>query len=311
MIKEILGKENLSYEDIVALLQIDVNSEDFYYLLYKSNQYARTHFSRGYIFTQIGLNTEPCSGNCKFCSMARDNYVSEAKWEMSKEELMARIERTPEYVSDVFLMTTADYDKEQFLDYCAEARKRLPEKTRLIANFADFDLDYANKLKEVGVHGCYHIRRLREGIDTDIDVETRENTIKAIHEANLELYYCIEPIGKEHTYSEIAKEILFAKENSVDVMAVMRRVSVNNNFIEGDINLLEVTKIVAVCMLAVRPKRSMNVHEPNQMSLIAGVNQLYAEEGGNPRDIVTDTSQNRGISVERAKVLLNEANWKV
>ena len=311
MIEQILAKKDFTYDDVLNLLRIDVNSEDFYKLLYKSNEYARNHFTKGYIFTQIGLNTEPCSGNCKFCSMARDKYVTSSKWQMSKDELISRVKRLPSYVSDVFLMTTADYSKSKFLEYCAACREVLPKKTRLIANFADFGIDYAKKLKDVGVHGCYHIRRLREGIDTGISLKTREQTIQAIHDSGMELYYCIEPIGKEHTYEEIAREIMFAKDNSVDVMAVMRRVGVNDNFSEGEINLLEVTKIVAVSMLTVKPKRSMNVHEPNQMSLIAGVNQLYAEEGGNPRDTVTETSLSRGISVEQARRLLKEADWDV
>ena len=313
MIKDILDKSDLNYDDVLKLLEIENGSEDYYYLIYKANEYARKTFSKGYIFTQIGLNTEPCSGNCKFCSLGRDNFVTEKCWSMTKPELVERLKRVPKFVSDVFLMTTADFDKDQYLDYCRTAREILPKSTRLVANFSDFDDAFGKELKNAGVEACYHIRRLREGIDTDISIETREKTIDSIEKAGIELYYCIEPIGPEHTYAEIANEIIFAKEKQIDVMAVMRRVDVNADFSKeaGEITLLEVTKIVAVSMLAVKPKKSMNVHEPNAMSLIAGVNQLYAEEGGNPRDLVTETSLGRGINAYQARKMLAEANWTV
>ena len=43
------------------------------------------------------------------------------------------------------------------------------------------------------------IVRLREGKDTDIPPQRREKTLQAIAESGLDLYYCVEPIGKEHT----------------------------------------------------------------------------------------------------------------
>ena len=141
--------------------------------------------------------------------------------------------------------------------------------------------------------------------------EDREATMRAIKEAGLELYYCIEPIGPEHSYEELAVEILRAKDLKIDVMAAMRRIPVKGTplYEKGQISDLELTKIVAVSNLAVNPSRSMNVHEPIKLAMLAGVNQLYAEVGANPRDTESHTEQNRGFNPEGAWSLLREFGY--
>lgn len=79
---------------------------------------------------------------------------------------------------------------------------------------------------------------------------------------------------------------------------------------KGEITDLELTKIAAVTRLVTRPKLSMNVHEPKQMALLAGVNQLYAEIGISPRDCVVETGKNRGRSIREIKEMLHQARYK-
>jgi hypothetical protein len=69
-------------------------------------------------------------------------------------------------------------------------------------------------------------------------------------------------------------------------MAVMRRTSIPGTPLahHGAISTPELGKIAAVSLLVVRPTRAMNVHEVTEMSLLAGINQLYAGAGANPRD---------------------------
>ena len=64
-------------------------------------------------------------------------------------------------------------------------------------------------------------------------------------------------------------------------------------------------------MLAVRPPVSMNVHEVNPAAMLAGINQLYAEYGVNPRDTAAETSRGRGYSTEECVKLLSENGWEV
>lgn len=305
----------LGEEEVIALLSVDTHSMDYYKLLYYSSAYSKKTFgNRGYVFAQIGINAEPCPVNCRFCSMAADHYLLPERWRRSEEyicEMAAWLGSKP--VSDLFLMTTADYPQQHVIQIGKKVRPVLPEGMRLVANIGDFGPAVARQLKESGFTGAYHIVRLREGTDTQMPPETREQTLEAIVASGMELYYCIEPIGPEHTYPEMAKEIFRAKKYRVAAMAVMRRTAVEGTSLygEGEISTPELCKIAAVTNLVVRPSRSMNVHEVTEMSLMAGINQLYAEIGANPRDVKSETENNRGYSVERTMELLNKSGYKV
>lgn len=306
---------NLTKEDAIELLTINNVSNDFYRLISKANELSRKQYkNKGYIFAQIGINASPCSGNCKFCSLAKNNYLVDSQFEKSITEVVTQAKMIiKNNVEALFLMSTADFDKNKFLSIGEAVKAVLPDKVQLIANIGDFSFEYAERLKTIGFSGAYHIVRLREGIDTDIKKETRLNTLNAIKSAGLDLYYCVEPIGKEHTYDEIADEMIRAREYKVDVMAVMGRVGVNGTLYESasDLSELELTKITAVARIVTNPKKSMNIHEPKRMPLLAGVNQLYAEFGGNPRDNQSATENNRGYDIESVKKLLRDAEYYI
>ena len=105
--------------------------------------------------------------------------------------------------------------------------------------------------------------------------------------------------------------MLRARDYQVDVMAAMRRVSVEKTrFGTRDmIDDFELAKIVAVTRLVVMPRVSMNVHEPNLTAMTAGVNQLYAEIGVNPRDTSRDTEISRGYSTDQVTSMLSESGF--
>lgn len=309
---------DLSKEEAIYLLNVENGSKDFYKIIEKANAMTRQEYqNKAYIFSQIGLNAKPCSGNCKFCSMAANNYVIVEEFQKSMKDIDQLKELATSLVRagthDIFLMTTADYPLEEYLEIGKAIRGCLPDSVRLVANIGDFDLETAFRLKSVGFTGVYHIKRLREGVDTDIDPEIRLQTIQNVHDSGLELYYCIEPIGPEHSYDELAEEMLRARALDVKAMAVMRRTPVPGTPMAqaGMISSVELTKIAAVTRLVSRPSRSMNVHEVTPMSLLAGVNQLYAEAGANPRDQVSDTSVNRGYSVSSVANLLLDAEFEL
>ena len=305
----------LTETEIIELLSIDNFSEDFYRLISASNVYSRKTFdNKGYIFVQIGLNTEPCSGNCLFCSMGAGHFSVNGKWRKNPDEIVDEIKKVElEDINDVFLMTTADYPLNDYLQVVKKVKPLLNERLRLVANIADFNLEEAKMLKEAGITGAYHVNRLREGVDTSLKVETRLQTLEAIKLAGLELYYCIEPIGAEHTYDEILTEILRAKYLHPEVMAVMRRVNYLGSPMSDRkmVSAIELIKIAAVTNLVVKPSRAMNLHESEPMSLLAGINQLYAEMGANPRDINEKTELSRGISINQAKTMLVDAGYVI
>jgi biotin synthase len=62
----------LDKDETITLLNIKNGFPEFYELLSVANQMTRLDFNnKAYIFAQIGLNAEPCSKNCKFCSMRK------------------------------------------------------------------------------------------------------------------------------------------------------------------------------------------------------------------------------------------------
>ena len=132
MFKEILNKLhnniNLSKEDALFLLNVENNSSDYHTLLNTSNDLTRNEYNnKGYIFAQIGLNAEPCSKNCKFCSMASSHYAMDTTWKKSEntilEEAKSIIKST---VDDLFLMITADYNIDNFIYISSKVKKLMP-----------------------------------------------------------------------------------------------------------------------------------------------------------------------------------------
>jgi biotin synthase len=307
------GIYGLTDNEILELLNIENYSSEFYRLLYVSDKLSRKKFKeRGYVFTQIGINAQPCSVNCRFCSMGVGHYSLDSEWEKDVSDLESEVKKIQNFdIDDLFLMTTADYPFEKFLNISDKVRLFLKPHQRFVANIGDFNLEKAKQLKTLGFTGIYHINRLREGIDTLVKPIDRERTIEAVLNAGLELYYCIEPIGPEHSYEEIMVEIIRARNLKISVMAVMRRIPVPGTplFELGKISATELTKIVAVTNVVVNPSRSMNVHEPIQMALLAGVNQLYAEAGANPRDTISNTEKGRGFTPDKAWDMLWEGGY--
>ena len=136
-------------------------------------------------------------------------------------------------------------------------------------------------------------------------------TMDAVKAAGLELYYCVEPIGPEHTNEQLAEEMIRPRQYPVGVMAVMKRTAVPGTALaaRGEVSAARLAQICAAATLAMRPQRAMCVHEPDELCLMAGANQLYAECGANPRDTETETSKGRGFSVADARAMLRKAEW--
>lgn len=315
LFEKIKNGYNLTKEDAIALLKVNNFSTEYFELLSLSNNRSQKTFNgKGYLFAQIGINAKPCDGGCKFCSLSIDNYIMESENEKTTEEILEEVRKVDfRKVGTLFLMTTANYNQNKFIEVIKRVKEIIPEDKNLVANIGDFDYEYAVRIKEAGITGVYHIVRLREEIDTSLSVNQRINTLEAIKKAELKLYYCIEPIGKEHTAEELYVEMERAKVYNVDVMAVMRRVNVNKDryVVNSEIDEYEFAKIAAVTNLYVQPKVSMNVHEPSKVAMIAGINQLYIEIGINPRDNILETAHNRGYSEREAEKLLLDLGYKL
>jgi biotin synthase len=160
---------------------------------------------------------------------------------------------------------------------------------------------------------------LREGSDTRINPEERLQTINAARDVGLDLSYCVEPIGPEHTPAELVAEMFRGREFNAVNLACMWRVPVPELPLSkfGRISEVTLAKAVAVTRIVAGDSiKAMGVHEPRILPLIAGANQIYAQTAGfSPRrrpnltDSNEDASKGKGYSVEACKNLLREAGY--
>ncbi|MCX8084281.1 MAG: radical SAM protein [Calditerrivibrio sp.] len=317
IIKKAFNNERLTHEEIVYLLKIDPVSEEGYAIITAGGILSRKISKNvAEVHGQFALNLAPCPVDCKFCSFAPINGIfSEAK-ELSIDEALkyaSEFERNRECAA-IYVMTTANYDFGKFIEYSTEIRKHLKPTTILIANIGDQNLSNAFKLKQAGFTGVYHAVRMGEGKDNKISKNKRLETINNFKEAGLLVGTCVEPIGSEHSFEEIAEKIIIASEINPVFSGAMRRINIPGGqlSIYPTVPEIKMAQIVAITRLATQHEVVGNcTHEPNSLGIYAGANIIWAESGANPRDTEEKTEKSRGFSVSNCSLLLKDAGWQV
>ncbi len=316
LLQKASNDERLTRAELVRLLEFPCDSFESYRMMSLANETAkRLTDNTAEVHGQFSLNLSPCGCNCKFCSFAGINKIFTKSSELSAEEAVANarlFERNG--ANSVFVMTTAGYPLEKFLEISAEIRKNLKKETVLIANVGDQTIDQAKRIKDAGYHGVYHALRMREGTDTGINPEKRKTSINNFIEAGLKVGTCIEPIGPEHTNEEIADMIIYTGSFNAAFSGAMRRITIPGGALEkyGMISELRMAQIVAVTRLGIPHSIKGNcTHEPCTLGAIAGANLFWAEIGANPRDTVENTENGRGDTVDHCKKLFRESEWNV
>ncbi|OUJ19497.1 (2R3R)-3-methylornithine synthase involved in pyrrolysine biosynthesis PylB [Methanonatronarchaeum thermophilum] len=305
----------LTEQDTEKLQNIEINTPEYYQLINKANQLTRNQFNnQGEVYGQIGINIKPCPEKCQFCNLAEDYTPFTENHELTPNQVVKKaIKFEQQGVNAIFLMTTADYPFQKYIEIAEKVRQNISPKLPLVANIGDFNQKQAQKLVETGFQGAYHVHRLREGEDTDINPQKRIKTLKAIKNSELDLSYCVEPIGNEHTPQEITKEIYRGIEyNAVNHACMWRQPPKKGPKSNTQrITQQKLAKTIAITRLTTNNTiDAMGVHEPTLIPLIAGANQIYAETGPNPRDTQKDTSKGRGYTPKQARQLLKKAGHK-
>lgn len=305
-----------SKEECIRLLSLPENSPEADDLRKAAHIVSRQRFmSQGILKAQIGIDTSRCAGACKFCGfgdgvsdvdvrlMPIDEIVERAISLAGSEELYM-----------LLLMTMHDFRFSRLLKVVDAVRAAIPTCTQLAVNIGDIDAVQARELAAAGVGGAYHVRRLREGIDTALSPAARVDTIHAFLDAGIQWYTCCEPIGPEHSPEELAEEIFLGVTLGCSLHATMHRIAVPGTPMasRGQISetrLAQITAVVALATVGLPRLAGISVHEPNLPSLLAGANAITAESGANPRDTTRNTEDGRGRSIEYCKTLLREAGY--
>lgn len=303
-------------EEIDLLFRVPLKTEEAMVIQYGSRKMSE-HLSRGKaeIHGQVGINIGPCPKNCQFCSFASSNKVFPTNSVLSLEDIIARCQDFEDVGANaIYLMSTANFSFDRYIEIAREVRKNLKPETVLVANVGDFTYEQALALKQAGVNGVYHALRLGEGTVTGIDPSLRLNTFKAAKEAGLALGTCVEPVGPEHSVEELVEKTLIARESNPVFSGAMRRITLPGTPLSkyGMMSEAKMAHILAVVRLAMGPDILGNcTHEPNVHGAAAGANLIWAEVGSNPRDIAGETQKNRGFSVEKCREIFWEADWEV
>jgi len=309
-----LSRGEVSRSDCLRLLQVRDYSKEMYNLFYAANKLSKNMFdSMGQVHAQVGIDYAPCPKRCRFCVFGN---VKAEHLKLSLEEVVLRAKEFERAGADaIYLMTTADFDFGRYIKIGEAVKKAISPKTPLVANIGDFGKNEAEELSKTGFTAAYHVVRLREGRDTHIDPKTRLKTIEHAKKAGLKIFFCVEPVGPEHSNEEIADLIYLGKELGVAFSGAMRRTSTSKTPLSkhGEITWTTLAKIVAATRLIMADKVVAHcTHEPNLPSLLAGANLIWAETGPNPRDTCLDTSKagGRGLTVRECRRLLWEAGYR-
>lgn len=317
ILEEALAGQAPDRQACLALLDLHPNSLEASALRAVADFLSRQRFGNaGILLGQIGIDCAPCPGDCQFCTFA-ESTITQLPHRLSQEEILrlACSFTAGHDLYALFLMAMHTFDFEFLLQTVAAVRAVIPAQTRIVVNVGDFDAVQAAEMRQAGVSGAYHVRRLREGVDTNLDPEDRVATIETIRAAGLDWYTCCEPIGPEHDVRELTDQLFLGVEMGCYQHAAMRRVPVPGTPLaqKGQISERRLAQIVAVTTLAAMASpelQTIAVHEPNALGLVSGANTVYAEAGVNPRDEQENTQDNRGMDITRCRAMLAETGFE-
>lgn len=306
----------LTREDCAYLLSFDEKGYESALIRATANDVVRKKTDNSAIILgQIGVDVRPCPGRCKFCTFGELHTKFEPS-KMSEEELERKMHEFCDEgdLYGLYLMTMHEYDLDNYLRIVEHARKVAPATTQIWANIGDSSYEDLKAIHDVGVSGIYHVCRLREGEDTELDPKDRIRTMENAKKAGLELYTCCEPIGPEHTIEELVENIFIGVEMGVYQHAAMRRVAVPGAPLAergqiSELRLAHIAACIALTSVTVPTLAYMGLHEPNELGYLSGSNIITAESGANPRDNTGDTSKGRGMDMGRCRKMLYECGF--
>ena len=178
IIKNIFNGKGPSKEECVYLLSFEPHSLESTFMMSIANNICRTRLNNGgVIYAQIGIDIAPCGANCGFCAFSAE-HTDIKPHRMSSEEIAYAVQTLSREgdLFGVFLMTMENVDIEYVLKAVQTTRESLATNSQIWVNIGDITNTEAEKLKEAGVDGAYHVLRLREGVDSNLNPDDRLKT---------------------------------------------------------------------------------------------------------------------------------------
>ena len=301
------NKEDVSREECEYLLGFSENSQESLFICGLADRYLRAVCNNTAILNvQIGIQQNPCPGNCRFCNFNRGTSGIRPG-RMDDDVLRAYISECVRYgdVRTISLMTMQNYDIDHLI-HCIRVVKQDAKGVKITLNIGDTSYDDCLELKRAGATGAYHACRLREGIDTDLRPEDRIQTIRNFLEAGFTVSTCTEPIGPEHSVGEVLDNYYRGMELGTDSGSVMARVPVPDTPFGGlpSLPMARVRQLRATLFMAStsRGKEGSTI-DIWDSGYFNGFNRFHAEYGCNPRDSNDRSEEGFGHTVGFARRL--------
>ena len=311
-----INDELLEKETIVALLNIDPDSDDALYLRKCADKAAHIITENSaYLWGAIGVDSIPCSMNCRFCSFGEAWKLVKNERYFTEAEIMEQVRCfVSEGVRFIVLRTTEFYSIDDLCAKIGRIKSEIPGEYELILNTGEFNLKTAEKMYDSGVSGIYHALRLREGTDTGFAPEDRLATLKAVQQSRLMLISLVEPVGPEHSNEEIADAFMVTVNHDAYVSGTMARVPVKGTPL-GNSKMISdnrIAQLTAVFRLASGRKiKNICVHPASKEAVESGANIAVVEMGAVPRAEAFSKKEWNSFAVTDARRLFENAGYDI
>ena len=307
--------ELLNPEEAILVLHEDLQGETLERVFAEADRRTRAYWkNRGRIWTAIGVDSAPCTRNCKFCSHGAAWGVFKEPHELTADEVLRHVRQMIPFQPDwITLRTTQDYGIEKLCVLVREIRKLIPSEIEIVVNTGEFGIEEARQLKDAGVAVVYHTIRLREGCDTGLSIEDRIKTLEAMQKAGLKMAALVEPLGPEHTDVEIVDAAFRLKPFDIKLGGVMARVPIPGTplYELGQVSEERQTRAIAMTRLIYGTEvDAICIHPPLPAALKAGANTVVVECGAIPRDHDASDAPWRDFDIPAANQLFSEQGFK-
>lgn len=299
-----LEGQPLGHSEIVRLCDVDEFSLDAYYVNWAAEQVSRcASEGTAEVHAQIGIDANPCSKDCAFCSFAVGNTARSGSMEMPLDVIIDYARAYAEEGANCLtIMITADYDFGRYVDCLARIREAIGPDMPLTANLGDFGVAEAERLKAAGVGSVYHAVRMGEGIVNRIPLDARFQTIEAAHAAGLKVMSCLEMIDPRWSNDEVAINMQRLIDCKPEMITAWGMIAVPGTRSCGEAHYTYPKYDLYSSVMRLACDRATRFGHGNL---------CWAEVGTNPRDNSNATERDGlGDSVRKVREDLEHKGWK-
>lgn len=304
----------LTDEEIAFVFDLYPYSKEAFYVRWAGQRKSRELSGNlAEVHAQIGLDTGPCPQKCHCCAFAGRGTDAELDKMPLGEVLDYARTFQDQGANLLLLMTTVLYPFDELLEVCGRVREAIGPDMPLLINTRDMSYEEALAFRRAGINGAYHAARLSEGVQTDIPLQRRVDTMNNLARAGLPLSCCIEPLGVEHTAADFVEKVRLHIRQHPLTAGVGRRVSVPGTEAECCAELPMARHALAAALYRLVDHETKLIASAHCMLLAdSGANLCWAEAGYNPRDRASRTERvGIGKSIAQVRKVFTDTGWQL